>query len=57
MEIETAKAKESVTEKFKRLKFKDLEFKEDLITSGLTSIPNNKNIFKSIIIFSNRKSI
>ena len=27
----TAKAKESITEKFKRLKFNDLEIREDLI--------------------------
>ena len=40
----TIKAKESITEKFKRLKFNYLEFRKDLIASRLTSIPSNINM-------------
>ena len=33
--IESTKAKESIAEKFKRLKFNELEIRENLIASGL----------------------
>ena len=49
----TVKAKESITEKFERLKFNDLEFREDLIASRLTWIPSNINISSNKLLYFN----
>ena len=49
----TLKAKESITEKFERLKFNDLEFREDLIASRLTLIPSNIHISSNKLLYFN----
>ena len=47
------KAKESITEKFERLKFNDLEFRKNLIASRLTFIPININISSNKLLYFN----